>query len=81
MPSMFDTLDKMYREGLKEIKPIIEVPKKCIDKTTDMKIYKRQYYLQNIEIYRERNAKYRQRKYKESTLDWLLEQEILNGTE
>ena len=78
---MFEALDAMYKKSIVEDITPCNVPKKAIDKTTDMKIYKRQYYLQNIETYRERNQRYRQKKYKESTLDWMLEQEILNGEE
>jgi len=55
-----DKLDKQYKNDKIDIP--IEVPKNAIDKTTDIKNYKRNYYLQNIEIYTERNRLYRLRK-------------------
>ena len=78
---MFSTLDAMYKNSYKEEIPIVELPKKKEGKNNDMKIYKRNYYLQNIETYRERNHKAAVKKYKEDTLDWMLEQAILNGEE
>jgi len=78
---MFKTLDAMYKKSLSEEITPCNIPKICVEKYTDVKEYKRQYYLKNIETYRQRNEKYRQRNYKESTLDWMLEQEILNGDE
>ena len=50
MPTMFSTLDAMYRNSYKEEIPIIELPKNKEGQINDMKIYKRQYYLQNIII-------------------------------
>jgi hypothetical protein len=60
---MFEMLDALHEKNKKEeiIIPV-EVPKNCIDKISDVKEYKRQYYLKNIEIYRERNKQYRLRK-------------------
>lgn len=54
----FDKLDKITINE-RNIKPIIEKPRNCEEKYTDVKEYKRQYYLKNIEIYRERNRNYR----------------------
>ena len=59
---MFKTLDEMYRKSLLEEKPPCNIPKTCIEKYTDIKEYKRQYYLKNIAIYKERNANYRKQK-------------------
>ena len=78
---MFEALDAMYKKSVVEDITPVNIPKIAIDKTSDMKIYKRQYYLQNIQTYKERNRRYRMKKYKESTLDWMLEQEILNAEE
>jgi hypothetical protein len=54
----FDKLDKMTKEEREKQAPV-EKPKVCGDKITDIKEYKRMYYLCNIEIYRERNRNYR----------------------
>lgn len=78
---MFEALDAMYKKSVVEDITPVNIPQKKEGKINDMKIYKRQYYLQNIQTYKERNQRYRQKKYKESTLDWMLEQEILNGEE
>lgn len=43
----------------------IENAKSCVDKYDDIKQYKHNYYLQNIEIYRQRNKLYRDQKKKE----------------
>jgi hypothetical protein len=78
---MFEMLDAMYRKSLvDEITPV-NVPKHATDKITDIKAYKRQYYLQNLQTYKERNLRYRMKKWKEATLDWMLEKEILNSEE
>jgi len=54
----FDKLDKLTEGERNKMIPV-EQPKICGDKITDIKEYKRMYYLQNIEIYRERNKQYR----------------------
>ena len=69
----FDRLDKITVEERNKIitpanKPFVEK----INKIDDIKQYKRNYYIANIEIYRERNREYRQRKKlekKNQTLD------------
>jgi hypothetical protein len=60
---MFEMLDQLHKNN-----PISEnfyvpvnIPKSVEQKYTEIKEYKRQYYLINIEIYRERNKAYRQR--------------------
>jgi hypothetical protein len=56
---LFDFLENLHRESEKiKIVPV-EQPKKVIPKIIDIKEYKRQYYLQNLEVYRERNKNYR----------------------
>lgn len=64
-------LDKMYNENKTEIKIPVEQPKNCIDKISEVKEYKRQYYLINIETYRERNKQYRERKKAEKKISTL----------
>ena len=59
---MFKTLDAMYRKSLSEEVTPCNIPKTCIEKYTDIKEYKRQYYLKNIAIYKERNTNYRKQK-------------------
>ena len=54
-------LDKMYNDNKKLDVIPVETAKNCVEKYTDVKEYKRQYYLKNIEIYRERNKQYRLR--------------------
>jgi len=59
----FDRLDKITIDERKNNlipanRPYIEKP----NKTNDIKQYKRNYYINNIEIYRERNTQYRQSK-------------------
>ena len=58
---MFEMLDKLYKDNKVE-EPPINIPKKCEEKYTDMKEYKRQYYLRNYLIYKERNKLYREQK-------------------
>ena len=59
----FDNLDKITIDERKNNlipanRPYIEK----INKVEDIKQYKRNYYINNIEIYRERNTQYRQSK-------------------
>lgn len=58
---MFEMLDKMYKETKIE-EPPVNIPKICNEKYTDIKEYKRQYYLKNLFIYKERNRLYREQK-------------------
>ena len=62
---MFEMLDKLYKDNLKDEITPVNIPKICSEKYTDIKEYKRQYYLHNFEIYKERNRLYRQRKKEE----------------
>lgn len=64
-------LDKMYNDNKKLDNIPVERPKKCEEKYTDVKEYKRQYYLINIETYRERNKQYRERKKAEKKISTL----------
>ena len=59
---LFDFLENLHKESEKNIVVPVEKPKPVRDKTTDIKEYKRQYYLQNLETYRKRNEEYRERK-------------------
>lgn len=56
---MFEMLDKLYEKNKVE-EPPVNIPKKCEEKYTDVKEYKRQYYLRNYLIYKERNRLYRE---------------------
>jgi hypothetical protein len=56
---MFEMLDKLYKDNKVE-EPPVNVPKVCNEKYTDMKEYKRQYYLRNYLLYKERNRLYRE---------------------
>ena len=58
---MFEMLDKLYEKNKAEIPPV-NIPKVCEEKYTDVKEYKRQYYLRNYLIYKERNRLYREQK-------------------
>lgn len=58
---MFEMLDKMYKETKIE-EPPVNIPKICNEKYTDIKEYKRQYYLKNYLVYKERNRLYRESK-------------------
>ena len=58
---MFEMLDKLYENNKFEIVPV-NIPKTAIEKYTDVKEYKRQYYLRNYLIYKERNRLYREQK-------------------
>ena len=53
----FDKLDKLTIDERNKTAPI-EKPKRCGEKITDIKEYKRMYYLWNIEKYTERNRQY-----------------------
>jgi len=56
---MFEMLDKLYKDNKVE-EPPVNIPKICNEKYTDVKEYKRQYYLKNYLIYKERNRLYRE---------------------
>ena len=60
---MFDFFDKL-NEQYKSKNEIIScnIPKISREKITDMKEYKRLYYIRNYEIYKKRNEAYRERK-------------------
>ena len=59
----FDKLDKItIDERKKNLIPANKPRIEKINKIEDIKQYKRNYYIANIEIYRERNKEYRQRK-------------------
>jgi hypothetical protein len=63
---MFERLDALYRESKNnDIITPINIPKVCEEKYTDIKEYKRNYYLQNLQIYKERNKAYREKKKEE----------------
>jgi hypothetical protein len=63
---LFDFLENLHKESEKNIIIIpVEEPKPAKDKTTEIKEYKRLYYLQNLQTYKERNKEYRERKRKE----------------
>jgi hypothetical protein len=61
-------LDQLYKKSDVDLITPINVPKLCGEKWTDVKEYKRMYYLANIEIYKERNAAYRKLKKAEKHL-------------
>ena len=56
---MFEMLDKLYKDNKIE-EPPVNIPKVCTEKYTDIKEYKRQYYLRNYLVYKERNRLYRE---------------------
>jgi SepF-like predicted cell division protein (DUF552 family) len=58
---MFEMLDKLHEKNKME-EPPVNIPKTAIEKYTDVKEYKRQYYLRNYLIYKERNRLYRESK-------------------
>jgi len=62
---LFDFLQDLHLKSEKIKFVPVEQPKEVIGKTTDIKEYKRQYYLENLETYRKRNEEYRERKRKE----------------
>jgi len=57
----FEFFDKLNNDYPSKIKPVIEKPKRSDHKTTDIKEYKRLWYLMNIETVRQRNKEYRDR--------------------
>jgi len=57
---MFEMLDKMYKDSLTNEDAPVNRPKVCRDKCSDIKEYKRQYYLRNLLLYKERNRLYRE---------------------
>lgn len=61
---MFEMLDKLYRDSLTKEgeEPPVNIPKVAVEKYTDIKEYKRQYYLRNYLVYKERNRLYREQK-------------------
>ena len=61
---MFEMLDKLYEKNKVE-EPPVNIPKVAVEKYTDVKEYKRQYYLRNYLIYKERNRLYRESKKEE----------------
>ena len=67
---MFAMLDRLYNDNREEINEVpVEAPRNAVDKTTEIKNYKRLYYLHNLEIYRERNRLYRLRKKNEAVIN------------
>ena len=63
---MFLALDALHEKYKKEEVIIpVEEPKNAVDKTTEIKCYKRNYYLHNLQIYKERNKAYREKKKEE----------------
>jgi hypothetical protein len=63
---MFDMLTALHEKYKKEEVIIpVEEPKNAVDKTNDVKQYKRNYYLHNLQIYKERNKAYREKKKEE----------------
>lgn len=58
---MFEMLDKLYKDSKIE-EPPVNKPKIAVEKYTDIKEYKRIYYLRNYLIYKERNRLYREQK-------------------
>jgi hypothetical protein len=65
---MFEMLDSLYKKSDVDLITPINVPKNCDEKWTDIKEYKRMYYLWNIEKYKQRNAAYRSKKKAEKHL-------------
>jgi hypothetical protein len=57
----FDFFDKLNNDFPSDYKVPVEKPKVADHKTTDMKEYKRMWYLANIDIVRQRNKEYRER--------------------
>jgi hypothetical protein len=70
---MFEMLDKMYKDNKEVYNIPVEEPKICKEKYTEIKDYKRQYYLKNFELYQERNKNYRLMKKKHKLIDSYLE--------
>ena len=60
---MFKFLDQLYYDSINEKNKPIDKPIDkpiIINRCTDIKQYKKDYYKENIEIYKERNRKYRE---------------------
>jgi hypothetical protein len=57
----FEFFDKLHNDHKKDYDIPVEKPKVCREKTTDIKEYKRMYYLQNIDTYTKRNTEYRKK--------------------
>jgi len=69
----FDKLDKVtIEERHKNLIPVNRPRVEKVNKIDDIKQYKRNYYIHNIEIYRERNREYRQRKKAEKKAQGLV---------
>jgi hypothetical protein len=67
---LFDALEAInQRYNHLEIRPIIEAPVNREGQINDIKNYKRQYYLKNLNTYKERNRLYRERMKEEKTLE------------
>jgi len=67
---LFDALEAInQRYNHLQVRPIIEVPVNKEGQTDDIKNYKRQYYLKNLQIYKERNRLYRERMKEEKILE------------
>ena len=66
---MFEMLDKLHDKNKEDNFYIpCNIPKiQTEEKYTDVKEYKRNYYLHNVEIYRQRNKAYRERKKEEKS--------------
>jgi len=59
-----DDLNNKYK-GEDKIPVYLEEVKNCKEKIDDIKQYKRDYYIRNYDIYKERNRLYRERKKEE----------------
>jgi hypothetical protein len=67
---LFDALEAInQRYQNLQARPIIEVPINREGQIDDIKNYKRQYYLKNLNIYKERNKKYREKMKEEKDLE------------
>jgi hypothetical protein len=67
-PDGFTTQNRVGQLLGYDQKVMVDAAKICNEKYTDVKQYKRDYYLHNLEIYKERNRLYRQRKKEEEHL-------------
>jgi hypothetical protein len=67
---LFDALEAInQRYQNLQPRPIIEVPINREGQIDDIKNYKRQYYLKNLQIYKERNRLYREKMKEEKMLE------------
>jgi hypothetical protein len=67
---LFDALEAInQRYQNLQPRPIIEAPINREGQIDDIKNYKRQYYLKNLQIYKERNKLYRDRMKEEKMLE------------